>query len=184
MAHPPQERSLFHVAKSLSCRGCRSQARCRDRLRSTHKRSTPLQNPVPAPIGSTPTSPVHGASPGAAEIIARSFYGRVRRQTRETQGVSTPFPEPASANIPPITTRRPHRINSISVKHAVQRGLMGYAPSRQGGPGPMARKFRPEPLKTAHFASFPWVDGCCPPHPITPSHARATRTPASRSRPC
>ena len=45
-------------------------------------------------------SPVHGASPGAAGILARSFYGRVRRQPREVQGVSTPFPEPASANIP------------------------------------------------------------------------------------
>jgi hypothetical protein len=137
----------------------------------------------PSPAHSLPpTSPVHGASPGAAGIIARSFYGRVRRQPREAQGVSTSFPEPASANIPPITTRRPHRINGIPVKHAVQRGLMGYAPSRQGGPGPMPRKHLVEPLKTAHFCSYPPSAG--PPfagpsrHPTLAPHAHGQAGPA------
>ena len=80
---------------------------------------------------------------------------RISHRSEAAMGSPIPDLPQIQTHSTPVTTPRFHQINDIPVQGPVRRSTIGYARSRQGGPGPMPRKHLVEPLKTAHFCSYP-----------------------------
>ena len=80
---------------------------------------------------------------------------RISHRSEAAMGSPIPDLPQIQTHSTPVTTPRFHQINDIPVQGPVRRSTIGYARSRQGGPGTMPRKHLVEPLKTAHFCSYP-----------------------------